>query len=195
LNSTFRDNYNTDDDYGDDLYVGDGLYLVNAFQDSRFDDPPIAPDPTNPDEAAAGTVYLFKDTPIQNKTAIDESGLLGFAQGSCTRTQNFLQVPENDMNGKSYCQFTYEFIDNSGTRYASFTAEGAGQGNFASLTVTGGLGELDGVSGIVELYVAMLDFSSSPPLLIRDESANDFLAFVDGYDMYAYLHIPSQGAH
>jgi hypothetical protein len=90
---------------------------------------------------------------------------------------------------------TYEFIDNFGTRYASFTAEGAGQGNFASLTVTGGLGELESASGIVELYVAMLDDSTEPPLLIPDESAGDFLALVDEYDMYAYLYIPSQGAH
>lgn len=196
MNFTFRDNYSTDDGYDDDLYVGNGLYVVSAFQDSRFNGPPIIPDPTDPDEdeAAVGTVYLFKDAPIQNKTAIDESGLLGLTQGTCTRTQNLLQPPGNDMDGKSYCQFTYEFIDNFGTRYASFTAEGAGQGNFASLTVTGGLGELEGVSGNVELYVATLDFSSGMPRLVRDESANDFLAMVEGYDMYAYLNIPSQGA-
>lgn len=178
-----------------DVYVGDGLYVVSAFQDSRFNDLPIVPDPVNPDEAAAGTVYLFKDAPLQNKTVIDESGFLGLTQGTCTRTQNFQQPAGNGTDGKSYCQFTYEFIDNFGTTYASFTAEGVGQGHFASLTVTGGIGELEGVSGIVELYVAMLDFSSSPPLLLPDENANDFLAFVDGYDMYAYLYIPSQGAH
>jgi hypothetical protein len=195
LNFTCSD----DDDYvmdeytdGDDVHVGEGLYIVNAFQDSRSNGIPIVPDPTGTnDEGAAGTVYLFDDAPLQKKTAIDVSGFLGFTQGTCTRTQNLL----NGMDGKSYCQLTYEFIDNFGTRYASFTAEGAGQGNFASLTVTGGLGELESASGIVELYVAMLDDSAEPPLLIPDESAGDFLALVDGYDMYAYLYIPSQGAH
>lgn len=166
---------------------------MNAFQDSRESADPIVPDFTDPDEFAAGTVYLFKDAPLQNKTAIDASGLLGLAQGTCTRTQDPQAPGSTGMDGKSYCQFTYEFIDEDGSTYASFTAEGAGQGNFTSLTVTGGLGELDGVSGTVDLYVAMLDFSTMPPMLIQDGDANDLLAFVTGYDMYAYLYIPSHG--
>jgi hypothetical protein len=116
LNFTCSD----DDDYvmdehadGDDVHVGEGLYIVNAFQDSRSNGIPIVPDPTGTnDEGTAGTVYLFDDAPLQKKTAIDVSGFLGFTQGTCTRTQNLL----NGMDGKLYCQLTYEFIDNFGTR-------------------------------------------------------------------------------
>ena len=71
---------------------------------------------------------------------------------------------------------------------ASFTAEGPVENGVSSLlTVTGGLGELEGVSGEVYLEAAYIDTTYRPATAVADSNL-DFLEEAEGYLMNAYLY-------
>jgi hypothetical protein len=173
--------------FGDDfISSGEQKYVFSAFMDTR-NVQPVYVDPQFPDEYETGTVYPYADVLLQDPFAIDASPLLGIVQGTCTRTNgNFTDESE----GRGFCQLTFEMLDVD-TVVASFTAEGPILNDDivdSTLTVTGGLGELHGVSGKVLLYSSFLDYTLSPPVMVPDDTV-DVLAGGDGYTMYAELSV------
>ena len=145
-------------------------------------------DPSFPDPFQSGTVYLYSDVPIQDASeGVDVSPyFIGTVQGTCTRTDPN-PFDSFEYLGKALCQFNYEFFDDA-ILVASFTAEGPVENGYSSLlTVIGGLGELEGVSGEVYLEAAIVDETYSPPQAVAD-SLLDFLEEAEGYIMNAYLY-------
>jgi hypothetical protein len=164
------------------------ITISGAFQDARFVAEPVYVDPALEDEFQAGTVYLYVDAGIQDgSVGIDvQPTILGSVQGTCTRTD---PNPSDSFEylGKAICQFNYEFFDNA-VLVASFSASGPVANGFSNiLAITGGLGDLEGVSGEVYLEAATVDLTFSPAMAAADPSL-DFLADADGYLMTAFLY-------
>ena len=166
--------------YDDSLGAEEVLYL-SAFQDLRASSSePIYVTPENPDPLSTGNLWLYTNVPIQEPAGIGVSALLGQVHGTCQSTfQN--------LNG--FCSFTYEFFDGGPEVVASMTVEGATEPFGASiLTVSGGDGELAGVSGEVQLYPVTLDDTFVPPLLTEDDTTL-FLGNPVGYMMEAVVYV------
>jgi hypothetical protein len=183
----YDDGYYTDDYYfypsaeplvDENLYAEE-LVTLTAFQDNRFSSAdPIYVTPENPDVEATGNLWLYADVPLQEPFGIDVDPLLGFVQGTC-------QGIFSNLDG--YCSFTYEFFDGLEV-IATMTVQGATQPTGPSiLTVVGGTGDLEGVSGDVSLIPTSLDTNVTPPAIVEDNSP--FLGNPDGYYMEAILYI------
>ena len=171
-----------DDTVLDDVsYSGERVYVLEGFLDKRHVGDPIYVNSNAPDNLDPGNVHIFVDAPLHDYTGVDYKPLIGLAQGSCTRT---------DSEGMGVCQFTFEMMESS-TVVASFTAEGPVRGdiNGDTLIVTGGLGELDDVSGEITLWTATLDETISPPNVLAPVEGLDFLNDGDGYYMLAQLSL------
>lgn len=155
------------------------IVTLSAFQDNRFASPdPIYVTPENPDVEATGNVWIYADVPLQELFGIDVDPLIGFVQGTC---QGIFS------NQDGYCSFTYEFFDGLEV-IATMAVQGATQPTGPSiLTVVGGTGDLEGVSGEVSLIPASLDTTVTPPTVIEDDSL--FLGNPAGYYMEAVLYI------
>lgn len=162
----------------DDLFSEEVVSLT-AFQDNRFSSAePIYVNAGDPDIEETGNLWVYADVPLQEAGGVDVDPLLGFAQGTC-------QGVFSNLDG--YCFFTYEFFDGMEV-IATLTVQGATQPMGPSiLTVVGGTGELEGVSGDVSLIPATLDTTVTPPAVVRDEST--FLGNPDGYYMEALLYV------
>ena len=134
---------------GDDILGGELVYLSQVFMDTRFLEEPLPVDSANPNSLAAGTVNLYIDVPLWDMNEVDVSSLLGIVQGTCTRTDpNF----DNDAYiGHGVCDFTFELLDGS-VVIASFTTSGPVFNEAtAVMPITGGIGELAGMTGEVFL--------------------------------------------
>jgi hypothetical protein len=135
--------------------------------------------PSFPDANETGTVFLYVDATLSDP--FDSSGLsplFGVAHGTCTRTSQ-----RTDFGSSAYCHFTYEWFDlENDISYASMTAEGPAQEfGGAQLTITGGSGGLEGTTGTVSLYPAVLE-DSGFGLEPKDDVSLDFLdGPIDGY--------------
>jgi hypothetical protein len=173
---------------GGDIIDGEQELFLEAFQDSRFLAPPILIGANVTDEFLPGTVILFNDAPVHHLDFVDGGSLLGIVQGTCTRTDRSVPI-SFDYTGEGVCQLTYEVLEGSHV-VASFIAEGAVDNTIdgSVLTVTGGLGELEGVTGIVTLQAATLNSATTPPTVMPDGTL-DFLSEVDGYYMTAELYV------
>jgi hypothetical protein len=192
----FSDFYLDDDifsGFDDDIFGGIGEpfeYYIQGFVDTRDVGSPIYPNPSAPDDFAAGNVNLYSDTLLWDVENVGVSALLGLVQGTCTRTDPN-DVDSSEYEGSGVCSFTFEALFGSDV-VASFTAEGTVMnGAGAQLVIKGGVGQFSGVSGEVFLETAFLDFDFSPPLAQPDPTI-DFLASPDGYIMYGYINSDSR---
>jgi hypothetical protein len=173
--------YDDDASYIDDTFGAEEVLYVSAFQDLRTSSPtPIYVTPDAPDPAATGNLWVYAEAPLQSEFGIGVEALLGQVHGTCQSTfQN--------LNG--FCSFTYEFFDGGPEVVASMTVEGATQPYGPTiLTVSGGDGELAGVSGEVQLTPVTLDDTFVPPLLTTDDSTL-FLGNPVGYLMEAVVYV------
>ena len=176
-----------DDDFlvGDDdsvFITGDGRFglTLQAFQFNTASEVKV---PSGGDDTSAGTVVFYRDAQLLDLVNVTMSALI---QGECTRTDpdSFMQ---ESYRGAGYCQFTYDFLDETGTEIvAQMTAEGpVANGDVSTLAITGGTGELSNTIGQLDLYPARLDGDD----VVRDSSL-DFLGdLTDGYDVEGTLFI------
>lgn len=129
---------------------------------------------------STGNLWVYADLPLQAEFGIDVDPLLGIVHGTCESTFE-------NLNG--YCSFTYEFFDGGPEVIASMTVSGATEPFGPSiLTVSGGTGELVGVSGEVSLSPVSLDIAFVPPVLTTDDSTL-FLGSPIGYYMEAVIYV------
>ena len=122
----------------------------------------IPPDPSQPDEFDAGTVYLYDKEPVfavyedffgNSSTGImvDESVMFATATGKCTRTDPHDELDDNYL-GLAYCQFVFDLTGADGLFFDEMTAEGPIHiGESATLSVTGGVGMFRRTVGEVTL--------------------------------------------
>lgn len=192
-----------DEEVEDD--ITESLLLLRAFQDSRFTSLPSEIDNFFFDSSRPGTMYFFNDELVVNRTLIDtQEAPFAQVRGTCIRTGP--DAPgDPDYAGLAHCQFVYDIFDDDGvTVIASLAVEGlVGNGEFSTLAITGGTGEVVKAVGQVHLYPAALDSSVSPAAIVRDPTL-DFLDtttvsenenFLAGYDVEIYLWInPSLSA-
>ncbi|KAG7337859.1 hypothetical protein IV203_025948 [Nitzschia inconspicua] len=148
--------------------------VLEAFQDARMVQPPILTTPLASD-LEPGTQYMFSneplfsvqlDSPKKNVAKgtegyyVNESDMIATVSGTCTRTD----PNTGDMyTGRTYCQFSYRFLDEFGKVEAALVAEGIVQiGDYSTLSITGGTGIFRGTVGTVILESGTIGSGNSP---------------------------------
>ena len=168
--------------------VAEQTYAFTSFLDVSNAEVVYA-DPESPDEMTIGNRYILQDLAVYDPEFIQASAMLGIVQGTCTRTEGNFDSPRD---GTGVCSVTVEMLEHD-TVVASFTATGSllQDDNIDSeLTITGGLGDLTGVTGKVIVKTASLDYAEVPPKMYLDSDLDVLFAVGgDGYEMYAELTV------
>lgn len=187
--------FSSSGDNGSDAgrWEGELVYTIEAFMDTRGLPPPIVADPSS--EFETGNVNIYTDTMLWELDAIGASALIGLVQGTCVRTDvNPMSTPAYE--GRGWCTLTFEALigtDQGQEVVASFSAEGTvlnhnnTEFETSVLTITGGLGQFNGISGEIYLDTAVLNTDVIPPKAVYDPEI-DFLSSPDGYIVFGFLY-------
>ena len=186
----------SDEDAEEAAFVGELMYTIEAFMDTRgLPTPSVYADGSDPNPIGAGNVNIYTDTLLWELDAIGASALIGLVQGTCTRTDVNDDGSSIEYEGRGWCSLTFEALigtDQGQEVVASFTAEGSVSNHNSTdvstiLAITGGLGQFAGISGEIYLDTATLNSDVSPPEAVYDPTI-DFLSQHDGYIMFGFLY-------